>query len=214
MKINNLFNTFFALFLMAAIFVVNSSTVSADYFVHHEPKAVGQLWINKQVKHPTTGSFVDNLSITDPHFLPKQEVVFRIEVKNVGNEDIRDIDVKDILPDYVDFVSGLNGTDGSRTLSLRIDKLAPNESKTYEIKTNVKDASALPSNMVTCVTNMAEGRFKWIVNQDTASFCIEKKVLGVVKELPKTGLGGLEVALGTTLVSSLLALGLAKKFKI
>ena len=211
---NNIFKTFFALFLMAAIFVVNSATVKADYFVHHKPKAVGQLWINKQVKHPTTGSFVDNLSITDPHFLPKQEVVFRIEVKNVGHEDIHDIEVKDILPEYVDFISGLSGYDGSRTLSLRIDKLTPNESKTYEIKTNVKDESVLPSNMVTCLTNMAEGRFKHIVNQDTASFCIEKKVLGVVKELPKTGVGGLEVALGTTVLSSLLAIGLAKRFKI
>jgi len=214
MKINNLMTSLIALLFMATLFVGVASNVSADYFTNHEPKAVGQLWINKQVKHPTTGSFVDNLSITDPHFLPKQEVVFRIEVKNVGNEDINDIDVKDILPDYVDFVSGLNGSDGSRTLSLRIDRLTPNESKTFEIKTNVKDESALPSNMVTCVTNMAEGRFKWIVNQDTASFCIERKVLGAVKELPKTGLGGLEVALGTTMVSSLLALGLAKKFKI
>src|SRR3989344_3921452 len=124
-----------SLIIMWAFFIAPTN-ILADYFTPSQP--AGALLINKLVKSPN-GSFVENLGVTDPHFLPEQEVMFRIEVKNVGNKDLVNVEMKDKLPDWVDFVQGPGTFDKNyKTISFTLDKLTPNDTKTFDIKAKVK----------------------------------------------------------------------------
>lgn len=175
------------IFLAFGLIAFFPRLVLADYFVPQGGPAP-QININKTVKNPQNGQFVDNLNLPDPHFLPEQDVVFRIEVKNLTGSQLKNITVKDRLPDFVDFVSGPGNFDkNAKTLTFIIDKLEANESKAFEIKVKVSQEKFLPNNQVTCVTNLTVAQIDQNVIQDSAAFCFEKQVLGVVKELPVTG---------------------------
>lgn len=160
----------------------------AQYIAPAEVKPVGQISINKLVKNLQTGLFVENLSFSDPRFLPEQEVSFRLEVRNSGQIELTNVQIKDKLPDFVEFVAGPGSFDpSSQTLNFTIDRLRGGETKAYELKVRVKKAESLPVNIATCITNFAESRVNELVSQDTAVFCIETRVLGVTRELPVTG---------------------------
>lgn len=191
---------------LLAFIILITPPVSADY-VGPQPSPVGALFLNKTVRHPDVSVFVENLDITAPHFLPEQDVFFRIEVKNVGNKDLVDMIVKDVLPDQLIFADDPN----KRIMEFKVDRLTPNESKFFEIKARVKSQKDLPNNNITCVTNVAEARVENLVNQDTSVICIESKVLGVVKTLPKTGITNFEFLLGGSIISSALAIFLMRK---
>lgn len=196
-------------FLALFVFFFSTGIVSASYGEEKPPTS--RIMIEKWVWNPGSNSFVENLSVNQFLFLPDQEVVFKVEVKNTGNKDLNNVEVTDKLPNEVIFVSGPgNYNKDNHDLWFKIDKLAVNESKAYELKAKIKDAESLPSN-VFCTSNLAEVRADNMVSQDTTSFCAQKKVLGVVKELPKTGPGSLVMMLGLTIVSSGAAIYFAKK---
>lgn len=201
-----MFKKTFVFAAVSAFLLIGASGVSADY-VGPQPSPVGALFLNKTVKHPDIQVFVENLDITAPHFLPEQEVFFRIEVKNVGNKDLVDTMVKDILPDQLIFADDPN----KRIMEFKIDRLSPDQSKFFEIKVRVKSQKDLPNNNITCVTNVAEARVENLVNQDTSVICIESKVLGIVKTLPKTGINNFDFLLAGSVLASLLAIFLMRK---
>lgn len=175
---------------------------------------VGNLILDKKVRNPKTGELVDALSANSSNFLAGQEVNFRIEVKNTGSAEINNISVQDILPEFVDFISGPGNFDkGSRKLSWGIDKLSGGESKFFDIKVKVKSGKDLPSMDISCVTNFAEAKKDNMVSQDTATFCIQTKVLGVTKELPKTGFGNTEKTLLISVLMLTASGYLLKRFK-
>lgn len=171
-------------------FFLNMKIVNAQYIPFRQAQPTSQLFVNKFVKNPATGQFVDNLDSGVFRFLARQEIIFRIDVKNTGEVEFTNISVRDKLPDFLDFLSGPGNFDrNSQTLNFTVDRLSPNETKTYEIKAKIKDAAQLPQNiMITCLTNFVEGRANQLFSQDTAVFCIENKVLGVAQELPRTGI--------------------------
>lgn len=203
-------------FILSLALVFAPTSALADYFVPQGGgQPVAQLVLNKMVKNPQNGQYVENLTITDAHFLPEQEVTFRIEVRNAGGNELKNVNVKDKLPDFVDFVSGPGNFDNKdRSLNFVIDRLGPGESKTFELKTKVRAEKALPNNQLTCLTNLAQASVNQIFTQDTSVFCIETQVLGVAKELPKTGIGTTVL----TFVGSIMLLGLSlvlfKKAKV
>lgn len=171
-------------FLLSFIFFLFVPNAYADYIINPTPQPTSQISMNKLVQNPSTGQFVDNLNSTEFKFLPKQEVLFRLEVKNNGQTDLNNIQVKDRLPDFLDFISGPGTFDeASKTLNFNIDKLSPGESKVFDLKASVKtiDMGSI------CVTNFAEAKVNNLIAQDTAVICIEKKVLGEVTKLPVTG---------------------------
>lgn len=195
----------FALFL----FFFSINTAHAGY--GEETPPTPRVIIEKWIWNPGSNSFVENLSVNQFLFLPDQEVVFKVQVKNTGNKDLNNVEVNDRLPNEVTFVSGPGDFNkDNNTLTFKIDKLSVNESKAYEIKAKIKDADSLPSN-VFCTSNLAEVRAENMVSQDTTSFCAEKKVLGVVKELPKTGPNTLILMLVATIASSGAAIYFAKR---
>jgi len=139
----------------------------------------GQLQVNKKVWDPQGKAFVDNLGITSYKFTADEEIRFQLEIKNVGDRTFEKVNVKDILPSYLEFSSG--------EISFEIENLEPGESETREIKAKVVSLDRLPNNKsLVCEVNTVEAWADEEKDKDTAQICIEKKVLGVT-ELPPTG---------------------------
>jgi len=139
----------------------------------------GELQINKKVWDPQSQTFIDNLGITSHKFTADEEIIFQVEVKNVGDETFDKVNVQDTLPNYLEHSSG--------ELSFKIDNLKPGESEIREIKAKVVSVGKLPNNKtLICDVNTAEGWTNDEKDKDTAQICIEKRVLGVT-QLPPTG---------------------------
>lgn len=146
------------------------------------------LTINKTVKNPVTGEFVDTLGSNSPHFLPSQTVNFRLHVQNTSNTDLNGIQVQDKFPDFLDFVSGPGTFDNNtRALTFTLDNLKTGEFRDIDVTGKVKSGSNLPNTNLTCVTNYAQASKDNQSSSDTAVFCIENQILAPVQELPKTG---------------------------
>lgn len=144
--------------------------------------------IEKFVKNPSTGQFVENLEASNPHFLADQKIIFRLKITNNSNSELTNIEIKDKFPDFTDFISGPGKFDqNTKTLTFSIDKLKPGEFREYEITGKIKPKSALSSNDLSCVTNYSEAKSGGQFSSDTSVYCIENQILAPVQELPKTG---------------------------
>lgn len=157
----------------------------------------GNILVDKKVSHPKTGNFVDNLSVKDDKFAPDQNVTFQITLTNTGGTKISKINVKDIFPQFVNFVKGTGSFDKkTKTLAFSIDDLNPNESKTITINGKVVSKNNLAQNKsVNCVVNQVtavNADNKSQTSQDNAQLCIQKELVapttkGGLKVLPETG---------------------------
>ncbi|MBI4057874.1 DUF11 domain-containing protein [Candidatus Microgenomates bacterium] len=136
---------------------------------------VGNVLINKTVKNPQTGAFVDNLGVNDPKFSPDQQVPFQLTVTNTGSSTLSKVTVKDTLPQFVDYVSGLGTFDqASKTLTFEVSDLKANESRTFNLTAKVVSVGALPSDQsVVCVVNQAQATANNQTSADNAQFCIQ-----------------------------------------
>lgn len=160
--------------------------------------------VNKTILNPQTNRFVDNLSINDPKYQPGFITTFQISITNTGNNNVSEVNVRDIFPQYVNFASGAGTFDtNTNTLSFRLNNLAPNETRTYSIIGRVFSESQIPvaQGSVVCVVNQAIATVDNVsVSQDNAQFCIEKNAPTVVTKggfpvyssvavtsMPKTG---------------------------
>jgi len=196
-------------FLTALIFALGTKVVSARCVQQYgggETCYEGELRLDKVVKNPSSGTYVDNLFSSDPNFSADQEVWFKLNVKNTGSDDLNDVEVKDKFPSYILFVSGPGSwndsdktltwkidhlspgeNDSDKTLTWKIDHLSPGESKDYEIKGQIVGENSLPTDSGTyCVTNYGEAKKDDKSASDTSQLCISKKVLGITY-MPKTG---------------------------
>ncbi|MBU3957057.1 DUF11 domain-containing protein [Patescibacteria group bacterium] len=164
-----------------------------------------ELLIDKMVWDPVNGKFVDNLGINDYKFAPDEEITFRLEVKNVGDETFAKIDVRDYLPNYLEHISG--------DIDFEIKDLEPDETEVREFKARVVSADKFPSDeSIICVVNRAEAWNGDEKDEDTTQVCMEKKVLGVT-ELPPTGPENWLLILPFSLLAGLVGLYL-RKFSI
>lgn len=142
----------------------------------------GNVLLDKTVQNPVNGLYVDNLNINDVKFTPGQTVNFNITIRNTEDTVLSNVVIKDVLPQYVSYVSGPGTYDANtNTLTFEIKDFPKNEARTYEVKGKIADSDKFPfSEGVTCVVNQA------IMNasnnqsaQDNAQFCIETKVKGI-----------------------------------
>jgi len=147
-------------FLTALIFALGTKVVSARCVQQYgggETCYEGELRLDKVVKNPSSGTYVDNLFSSDPNFSADQEVWFKLNVKNTGSDDLNDVEVKDKFPSYILFVSGPGSWNDSDKITWKIDHLSPGESKDYEIKGQIVGENSLPTDSGTyCVTNYGE----------------------------------------------------------
>jgi len=133
--------------------------------------------VSKTVLNPQTNKFVDNLGINDPKYFPGYIATFQINVTNTGNNTVSQIDVKDVLPQYVSFGSGAGNYDAStNTLSFSLSNLMPNETRTYSVVGRILNTERIPvaQGAVVCVVNQAIASIGGnTVSQDNAQFCIQ-----------------------------------------
>ncbi|KKU02220.1 MAG: hypothetical protein UX99_C0019G0019, partial [Candidatus Amesbacteria bacterium GW2011_GWB1_47_26] len=156
----------------------------------------GQLQIDKKVFDPQSQKFIDNLGITSWKFTSGDEITFKLMVKNVGDATYNTVDVTDILPDFLELVSG--------NVNFRITDLTSEETEEREIKVKVVSAEKFPADKsVLCVVNAAKAVSGDERNRDTAQVCLEKKVLGI-KKSPEVGpKNSTWVILGSTMLGLL-----------
>lgn len=132
------------------------------------------LVINTQVQNPDTEEYVDNLTTNDPSYNAGDTVLFKITVSNNGNTGVKNVAVKDTLPQYIDFSKGQgNYNKATRTLSFTIEELKSKENKVYFVEGKIVAENNLPDNQqVLCVINQAEVSEGNRVSRDNARVCI------------------------------------------
>jgi len=159
----------------------------------------GELQITKEVWNAQSAAYVDNLDITSYKYTIGESIVFRLRIKNVGDETFDKVHVVDHLPGYLEL------TDGS--LDFYIDDL--NVDETIE-RTITAKVISLPDDKTTiCVVNSAEVQSGDERDSDTSSVCLEKKVLGVSVQ-PATGPEDWLLFLSVPLLAGIAGLSLKK----
>lgn len=144
--------------------------------------------LNKTVRNPQTGSYVDNLTLNDPRYFGGQSVNFQLTITNSGNDNLSEVLVSDTFPNYMKKISGPGSYDSkTNTISFKVLNLAAGESRTFTVTGNLVDSSKLPLNQgVTCLVNQAEAQSNGQDSHDNSQFCVEKQA-------PVTTKGGLPV---------------------
>lgn len=155
------------------------------------------LQINKLVRNPITGFFVENLLRGDATYSPKSEVVYELKIFNSSNQSFDTVTVTDTVeaelkdPRLVDPNQAVNVSNpDNRTLKFDIKNLAAGETRTILVKATVVDTVTPPAgDDKKCeVTNKvrveAEGQQP---DEDSADLCIQVQVLGKVS-LPEAGI--------------------------
>lgn len=164
--------------------------------------------INKTVQCPSlqkdtrclqNGQFVNNLSINDPRFVANQDVTFQIVVTNTGSTNLDKVVVKDIFPQFINFVSGPGNFDqNSKTLTFELNNLAAGESRPSTIVGRVStDKELVIGNGVSCVVNQATAQIvsNGQMSQDNSQLCIQKGAAPTTK-------GGLPVLPAPTMTTT------------
>lgn len=108
-----------------------------------------------------------------------ETVEFRIEVRNVGDVDVDDMKMTDLLPDEMSRIGG----DG---LTEKWDDFESNEEKTFIIEAKLNEEEFdTDTTFEKCVVNKAEAEQNGNdIGSDTATVCYNN---AEVKELPDTG---------------------------
>ena len=151
----------------------------------------GEIDIEKKINHPDaskggTENFVDNLSITDARFHAGDQITFKLTVTNTGDSTLETVEVKDVLPSYVTFVSGPGNFDpNTKTLKYTLKNLKAKESRTNDLVVKVVAENDLPiQNGEVWAVNQSFVSADSMSDQDNATFCIEKKKVVTKGGLP------------------------------
>lgn len=163
----------------------------------------GELQIDKKVLDPRfSGTYKDNLFLTDYQFKTSDNITFRLKVKNVGNETLHNVKIYDNLPSFLFFT-------GETPHDFTIDNLNPGDAREFEVKTRVIADSQIEADRI-CGVNTAE---VWADNnqhdKDSSEVCVTKKVLGV-STLPQTGVNWPSFFIITSAFTALVGIALIK----
>lgn len=178
-----------------------------------------ELSMDKKVKKPDTGEWVDNLFASQYLFSPDQIVEFKVMVSNIGNSDIK-VNLRDILPaDYLYLYDSGNFNVNSDSNEINSQtELRAGETKEFALTAKTAPADKLPSaSGYYCTYNTAQA---WIEGregeyQDMSQICIGVQAVtkgGIpIAEMPEAGpVDSLLVLLGSG-ISALAGLKLIKK---
>lgn len=182
---------------LAAIFLLLSSKVDAQYGQYGQPTPSQSILIDKMVGRPdssttkgglTNVEYVDNLTPSDTRFKPNQDVYFRLKVKNTSNIGQTNVTVRDYFPSYVSPVEGPGSyDDNSRMITFNAGNFSPDEEKVYFIRVRLVGQNLMPADKgLFCLINRATASNDNVSDEDTSQFCVEKQVTDVVK-VPQAG---------------------------
>jgi len=178
----------FIVFVSLFIFSLNAASADGIYGQYGGEVGQGEVLVDKLVRHPQTGEYVDNLGVSDPMFSAQAAVFFKVVVENVGNATLDEIEVVDYLPAYLQYVSGGSYDAATREIRFSFSEVAPGQRRSTILQTKVDSLSQLPAEKtVLCPINKVvaysdqDGS-----DEDTAQLCIKKKPM-VTKEAPEAG---------------------------
>ncbi|HHH14084.1 MAG TPA: DUF11 domain-containing protein [candidate division WWE3 bacterium] len=168
--------------------------------------------VDKKVSN-TDGNYQNHLRSSVYTFNSADSIYFKIIVKNTGEVSLNDVQVKDVLPSFVDYSKVLSGATASvsgKEVTFSLGSLDVGEEKEVKFIGKVVEDNELPNDDKVCLTNIASAKGNRSDNGeeqkdvDYANFCIKlPEVLGAVPtELPKAGVSEWFAALGA-MVSSL-----------
>lgn len=121
------------------------------------------LLVNKKIWDPANGgAFKDNLGLADHRFAPGEEVLFSIDIKNVGDNTLNNVQFTDTLPGFLVWSSG-------DALSSTINILTPGQTITKTIRTRVISNLNTP---VSCDRNLVLATAGNFSDRDTAQLCV------------------------------------------
>lgn len=182
-----------ALIVFASLFLftVNSTFASGTYGQYGQYGGVGgqgRVMVDKLVRHPQNGEYVDNLGINDPKFSAESSVFFKIIVENTGEATLDEINVTDFLPEYLQYISGGSYNTDTREVKFSFQNVASGERRSTILQAKVNPLSQLPvEKTILCPINKVVASSPQDgSDEDTAQLCIAKKPM-VAKEAPKAG---------------------------
>ena len=132
--------------------------------------------INKQVQNPGTKDYVDSLNPTDPQYTGGQTVLFKLTITNTGDSAVNNLEVTDVLPQYIDYTKGQGTYDAAtRSLKFEIEQLKGKEAKVYFIEARVAPSNRLPdAQQARCVINQARVTANNKTSYDNSLVCLAK----------------------------------------
>ncbi len=152
-----------------------------------------EVLLNKTVRNPATGVYVDNILPTDnTNYLPGAIVPFHIKVQNSGDETLSLVTVTDSIPSFTDY-SSIDGAENpsydtnSRKLTFTVSNLAGNTSRTLTLNLRVVSEAAFPENKtLVCPINIVDAvSSNNGTDHDESQFCVQRAV--EVPQVPKAG---------------------------
>ncbi len=153
-----------------------------------------EMLLDKTVRNPATGVYVDNILPTDnTNYLPGSIVPFHLKVQNSGDETLSLVTVTDSIPSFTDYSSIDGGAENpsydtnSRKLTFTVSNLAGNTSRTLTLNLRVVSEAALPANKtLICPINIVDGvSSNNGTDHDESQFCVQRAV--EVPQVPKAG---------------------------
>jgi len=134
----------------------------------------GNLLINKALKHPTTGAYVETIP-QGMYLSPNQELTFRITVINDNNSSVSNISITDKFPALLIYTGGAGKFETTtRTLTIPLEKLNGNESKSFIVTARVAGADRFSRDQaVTCLANQAQVKAGNRFSSDNVQFCVQ-----------------------------------------
>ncbi|MCX7955519.1 MAG: hypothetical protein N2593_00185 [Patescibacteria group bacterium] len=205
--------SFIALLLTAFYIACYTKPVAAQY---GQPAPSYSILVDKMVGKPGTSNdansyqYVDNLSVSDPRFKPDQIVFFKIKVKNVSSVRLVGMEVRDVVPLYLEPIEGPGSyNSNTREIVWNAGDFNVDEEKVFYIKMKVLPQTSLPADKgLFCITNFVKVSSSNAYDDDRAQLCIEKQVTGVTK----TPSAGPEFGL-ILLTANLLTVGIGMKLR-
>ncbi len=158
--------------------------------------STGPILIDKKVLSPQASNWVDNLGINDPKYQPESLINFQINLTNTGNTEIKQINVKDVFPEFLNFGSGAGNFDANtKTLSFGVNNLKPSETRVFALVGKVVSAQQLPVDKgIICMANQATATTSDSgTSQDNSLFCVQKQALGTQTTLASNTKSGFPV---------------------
>ncbi|GIW62661.1 MAG: hypothetical protein KatS3mg090_0487 [Patescibacteria group bacterium] len=189
---------------------------SGQYGQHGSPSYNYALIIDKLVINPETGSYVDNLAVSDPKFAPLSYVYFKLVVKNTGNTDLAGVKVIDYLPSYLEYDDDKGQYNAeTRELKIEMGDFKVDETKSVIFKARVVSVDKLPANKgVLCLVNKSSVFWEnQEMDTDTAQFCVEKKIVPPAKGVEKMPKSGTSIPILSLALFSI-GFGLRKRFSV
>lgn len=134
------------------------------------------LTINKMVKHPTSGVFVENIVSSDTPYSPGTEVLYRLVIRNASGETHNPVTVTDQLPVELTFISGpgVYSTPGKPggVLTFKLENVIAGETRTQEVLVKVEPATPTKCDIVNTARVTSPARPSG--DDDTVSICVSK----------------------------------------